>query len=128
MQSRTVFQALTTQLSFRVFNFTALILIIAWAFSPLGSQASLRIVSTGRHLNSSSSIVTHQDSITNQIFDSVSGVESLVTSLKPAYISSVLGSDSVKNGSMDLQGNVKIPWLVSSGVADVDGWVNIPRA
>jgi hypothetical protein len=128
MQSRTVFAALTTQLSFRAFNITALILIISWVFSPLGSQASLRLVSVGRKFTADSSPVSYVDTITNQVFDSVSGVDSLLTSLKPSYISSVLGPTNIKNGTMDLFGNVKIPWLLDDGPQDFDGWGTFSRA
>ena len=91
MQSRTFFAALTTQLSFRAFNVTAVILLMSWVFSPLGSQASLRLVTVGKQYTVHSSLVSHVDTITNQVFDSVSGVEALSTSLKPSYVSSVLG-------------------------------------
>ncbi|KIW29867.1 uncharacterized protein PV07_05653 [Cladophialophora immunda] len=128
MQSRTFFAAVTTQVAFPAFNLTALILLASWVFSPLGSQASLRLVSTGRDHTSHSAAVSHVDTISNQVFDSVSGVDSLLTSLKPSYISSVLGPDTMKNGTMDLWGNVRIPWLVDNLDKNADGWAMLSRA
>ena len=128
MQSRTVFAALTAQISFRTFNLTAVVLLTCWTFSPLGSQASLRLVTIGRRYTSDSQLVSHVDTITNQVFDSVSGVESLLTALKPSYISSVLGPTSVKNGTMDLFGNVKIPWLLDGAEQDENGWTKLSRS
>ncbi|EXJ76599.1 uncharacterized protein A1O5_01107 [Cladophialophora psammophila CBS 110553] len=128
MQSRTFFAAVTTQLSFPAFNLTALILLSSWVFSPLGSQASLRLVSTGRDYAADSGIVSYVDTIANQVFDSVSGVDSLLTSLKPSYVSSVLGPTTMKNGTMDLWGNVKIPWLLDNLNKDADGWSILSKA
>ncbi|KIX09675.1 uncharacterized protein Z518_00756 [Rhinocladiella mackenziei CBS 650.93] len=128
MQSRTVFQAVTTQLSFRAFNLTALILLISWTFSPLGSQASLRLISTGTELTTDTGLVSYVDTITNQVFDSVSGVDSLLTALKPTYVSSVLGPNSTKSGTMDLWGAVRIPWLVENAEKDADGWTNLSKS
>ena len=128
MQSRTFFAAVTAQFSFRAFNLTALILLTSWIFSPLGSQASLRLVSVGRQVTSDSGLVSHVDTITNQVFDSDSGVSSLLTSLKPSYISSVLGPTSVKNGTMDLFGNVKIPWLLDDAEVDANGWTTLSES
>jgi hypothetical protein len=125
MQSRTFFAAVTTQLSFRAFNITAVLLLLSWAFSPLGSQASLRLVTVGRRYTSDSGLLSHVDTITNQVFDSVSGVDSLLTSLKPSYISSVLGPTSMKNSTVDLFGNVKIPWLVENAEKDPNGWITL---
>ncbi|KIW79931.1 hypothetical protein Z517_06546 [Fonsecaea pedrosoi CBS 271.37] len=127
MQSRTFFSAVTTQVAFPAINFTALILVICWAFSPLGSQASLRLVSTGREVKADSNKVSYVDTITNQVFNSVSGVDSLLTSLKPSYITSVLGPDTVKAGTMDLWGNVRIPWLVDDLEKDGDGWATLSK-
>ncbi|EXJ91843.1 hypothetical protein A1O3_00393 [Capronia epimyces CBS 606.96] len=128
MQSRTVFAAVTTQLSFRAINLTALVLLSAWTFSPLGSQASLRLISTGNLYTTDFGPVSYLDTITNQVFDSVSGVDSLLTALKPTYISSILGSASMKNGTMDMWGNVRIPWLMDSASKDGNGWASLTKA
>jgi hypothetical protein len=125
MQSRTVFAALTTIISFRALNLTALALFFAWAFSPLGSQASLRLISTGTLFTANSSLVSHVDTITNNVFDGVSGVSSLLTSLKPSYVSCVLGPASLKASSMDLYGNPRIPWLRTDLEKDENGWQDL---
>lgn len=128
MQSRTVFAALTTIVSFRALNLTAFVLFITWAFSPLGSQASLRLISTGTLFTEDSSLVSHVDTITNNLFDSVSGVASLLTSLKPSYVSCVLGPSSLKASSMDLYGNPRIPWLRTDVEKDENGWQDLSKA
>ncbi|KEF54754.1 uncharacterized protein A1O9_09196 [Exophiala aquamarina CBS 119918] len=127
MQSRTVFAALTTMVSFRALNLTAFILFFAWAFSPLGSQASLRLISTGTLFTEDSSLVSHVDTISNNLFDSVSGVSSLLTSLKPSYVSCVLGPSSLKASSMDLYGNPRIPWLRTDVEKDENGWQDLSK-
>ncbi|EXJ93431.1 hypothetical protein A1O1_01823 [Capronia coronata CBS 617.96] len=127
MQSRTVFSAVTTQISFRAFNLTALVLLCTWTFSPLGSQASLRLIHTGTTYTTETGSVSYVDTITNQVFDSVSGVDSLLTALKPMYISSVLGPATMKNGTTDLWGNVRIPWLTYDASKDNNGWTTLSR-
>jgi len=127
MQSRTVFAALTTMVSFRALNLTALVLFFAWAFSPLGSQASLRLVSTGTLFTEDASLVSYVDTVTNNIFESVSGVSSLLTSLKPSYVSAVLGPSSLKASSMDLYGNPRIPWLRTDVEKDKNGWQDLSK-
>ncbi|KAK5463108.1 hypothetical protein LTS15_002821 [Exophiala xenobiotica] len=125
MQSRTVFAAFTTLLSLRAFNIMSLILLICWACSPLGSQASLRLISTGIEFNTENNLVSYPDTITNQVFDSVSGVSAVLTALKPTYVSSILGPTTMKSGTMDLWGNVRVPWLDESLPQGNDGWADL---
>ncbi|KAJ9629173.1 hypothetical protein H2204_008962 [Knufia peltigerae] len=125
MQSRTVFSAFTTQLSLRNVNVMSLVLLVCWTCSPLGSQASLRLFSTGIDLKTSSGLVDYPDTITNQVFDGVSSVDSLLTALKPTYISSILASNAMKSGTMDLWGNVRIPWLDGTLPQTQDGWTDL---
>lgn len=124
MQSRTFFAAITTQMSMGFINFTTILLLCTWAFSPLGSQACLRLISTHIELTEFTANVSHVDTITNQVFDSVSGVSSLLTSLKPTYVSTILGPPTTKRSPVDLWGNVKIPSLVSNASKDDQGWID----
>lgn len=110
----------------------SLVLLVCWTCSPLGSQASLRLFSTGIDLTTSSGLVSYADTITNQVFGGVSSVDSLMTALKPTYISSMLASNAIKSGTMDLWGNVRIPWLDETLPQNQDGWtdlsnINIPE-
>jgi len=122
MQSRTFFATITTQLSFRALNVAAVVLLLIWLFSPLGSQAALRLISIGTQTASEADLASYVDTIENNIFSSRSGEVSLMTALKPMYVSSMLGSPTVKASTMDLWGNVKIPYLLADAEQDADGW------
>ncbi|ETN39780.1 uncharacterized protein HMPREF1541_06006 [Cyphellophora europaea CBS 101466] len=128
MQSRTFFAAVTTQISLGLINITAIILLCTWTFSPLGSQACLRLITTKIEHTVSSSLVSHVDTITNQVFDSTSGVSSLLTSLKPTYVSTILSPPATQNSSMDLWGNVKIPWMRDDLEKDDEGWADLTKS
>lgn len=128
MQSRTFFSAVTTQLALRAVNATAVILLCAWTFSPLGSQACLRLISTRVEYSSSSSLVSHLDTVSDQVFAGSSSVSSLLTSLKPTYVSTILSPGAIKNSSMDLWGNVRIPWLREDLEKDEAGWADLTKS
>ncbi|KAL2394172.1 hypothetical protein ABEF93_004636 [Exophiala dermatitidis] len=128
MQSRTVFGAVTTQFSLRTINLATVVLLAIWTFSPLGSQASLRLISTGTLYTTQSSPGHYVDTISNQVFVGISSVDSLLTALKPTYISSLLGPETMKNGATDFWDNVRIPWLLDDAEEDADGWIPLSNA
>ncbi|KIX92511.1 uncharacterized protein Z520_11831 [Fonsecaea multimorphosa CBS 102226] len=99
MQSRTFFAAVTTQVAFPAINFTALILLASWVFF------------TAR-ITSSPTSGQYRSGLHNKF----------------RYISSILGPTTTKNGTMDLFGGVKIPWLQNNLDKDADGWTTLSRA
>jgi hypothetical protein len=128
LQSRTVFAAVTTQISLRACNSLGLGLVLLWILSPFGSQSSLRILSTELTSTSTTQTVPYVDTIGHDAdtFDAADDVTFLMNGLKPAYVTSLLGPASAKNGTLDLWGNVKIPFLSQVGQPRGDEWLTVP--
>jgi hypothetical protein len=55
--SRTVFGAISTPFRLRIFHRTLPLLLALWSLSPLGGQASIRVVSLGEVTNFTSEFV-----------------------------------------------------------------------
>ena len=125
MQSRTLFTTINTQLSIRSFGPLGIGLIMIWVLSPLGSQSCLRIFTTGLQPRTKNQTISYVDTMTNEMFSSVNDNNWFTSSLDPMYVASILSPQSVKNSSMDLWGNVKIPYLSNSNVQNNNEWTLI---
>src|SRR5271154_6143663 len=130
MQSRTVFAAVTTQISLRAYNSLGLGLVVLWVLSPFGSQSSLRLLSTELTSTSVTQTVPYVDTmgIAADMFDSADDVSFFIGALQPVYVTALLGPPSAKNGTMDLWGNVKIPFLSQVGQPKGDEWLTVPSS
>lgn len=132
--SRTVFSTLSTQVNLRSLNVLGLFLTLIWVLSPLGGQSALRIIDTGfESLQSDSSVLyfdTGAQSEFGKLFDgSNAGADqasTIVAVLNSMYTASLLSSSSVKSSTMDLWGNVKIPYLSSYQSHPVSEWTDVP--
>lgn len=129
MGSRTVGGTIATQFQLHSLSLVAVALIFLWLLSPLGSQAVLRILSTGTKSITTPSNVTY----VNTRQPSYSGYtvfrDSWFSGFASLFSASLIASSDVKSGSMDIWGNVKIPYLSSldSIPEDSDGWRQIPQ-
>lgn len=119
-----------TQFWLRRPNVLALGLLATWALSPIGSQSSLQILNvalepvvsnlTIRYFNTDSSPGFGEGDFWNG------------PSLNALFSSSLMAPASIRNSSMDLWGNVKIPDI--SRISENDtlsanstSWINIPQ-
>lgn len=111
--STTVVNTILTQLSLRILNAASLILIIAWAISPLGGQASLRVMTVARQNTTTSAPMRYMS--TNHSYDPyVSGdLGSLATLMDGLFNAALLGPERIKNSPTDSWNNVKVPRLES---------------
>ena len=128
--SRTFGNAIGTHARLRFFNLLGLGLLALWVMSPIGSQAFLRLLSpklaTGASQTSLPYFDTDSESVlANSSTTSPPGPAQLqaTTTFTSMYVSAVLGPSNTKNGSMDLWGNVKIPYQ-SSLEETADGWAS----
>ncbi|OHW93130.1 hypothetical protein CSPAE12_08438 [Colletotrichum incanum] len=131
LSCRTVFNTLTTSLSIRAINGLAPILFVLWALSPLGGQASLRVMDSVPSTATEPwpfeylefmSPASHSGQYTS------SGMETL-PAIHGAFAAALSGPKSVKSASQDLFGNLKIPMIesfrTSSGEPGLDGYYNV---
>lgn len=126
--SRTVSGTLITQFRLWPFGFVGLGLLLLWSLSPLGSQAALRILSTGSKPITSTTNITHFNSRQSSYSGSGQFEDSWFTSFATLFSASLLSPAAVKTGPADLWGNVKIPYFSSLAniSKDSDGWREIP--
>ncbi|KAI1056593.1 hypothetical protein LB507_001444 [Fusarium sp. FIESC RH6] len=128
--SRTVGSTFTTQIGLGRFNLLGLVLLLLWAFSPLGSQAALRALDSKLEpVNSTSNVLYFSTDAENQLASDlpISPQSSLDDSramghIKNMFAALFLTSEERKTDPMDLWGNVKIPNL---NIQD-DQWHNVP--
>jgi hypothetical protein len=119
--SRTVFGAISTPFRLRLLHNTLPLLLILWVLSPLGGQASLRVVFLTDLTEEVR--VYYLDSLTQMFSGTVSIYEDTI---KAVFISALLAPVSTKEGYRDLFGNLKVPLLEEYNAgpqfADGEGW------
>jgi hypothetical protein len=131
MASQSVWGTFESQLLMQKLTMVGVNLLFLWALSPLGGQASLRLMTRDTKDFYSDSKLRY---MTTGPAASMWGLSSTyVGSGKWAdagalYTAALLAPLSTKLGSHDPWGNVKIPTLegVNSSLADSEGWVPIP--
>ncbi|KAF9880257.1 hypothetical protein CkaCkLH20_02211 [Colletotrichum karsti] len=119
MGSRTVGATVSTMIGFRSLNALTLLLLLIWTFSPLGTQAILRMESTNFEPDLTDTSVTYFD--TDAISDLVErtgrfsvmsySFSSFTKTLASLYMSLLTTPVAIKEDTVDLWGNVKIPFL-----------------
>ncbi|KAF2856742.1 hypothetical protein T440DRAFT_7060 [Plenodomus tracheiphilus IPT5] len=131
MASQSVWGTVESQVLMQRLTVVGVNLLFLWALSPLGGQASLRLMTRDtRNLYSTVKLRY----MTTGPAASMWGLSSTyIGSGKFAdagalYTAALLAPLSTKVGPRDPWGNVKIPVLeaVNSSLADSDGWISIP--
>ena len=110
LHSRTVFSTISTPFELGTFHVLTPLLILLWALSPLGGQASLRVVYTGPLYTNTTHNFTSLAFVspfTNEGAGSPSS-EPLVP-INSQFTAFISASAASKASAQDLYGNVKIP-------------------
>jgi hypothetical protein len=130
--SNTMFGTLETQVLLRMFGFLGFTLIVLWALSPLGGQASLRLLNVEQGLLTGGNEIryysTNQTSMYNASLLDSSGTlfngEAFVSGL---YASSLLSANKTKSDPVDSWGNLRVPRIQSLDPKEgSDGWRKVP--
>ena len=129
MGSLTIFGTVELQFLLRTFDILGIGLIALWALSPLGGQASLRLLGTGQHSTSSVQNISYlgpnYKSLLGLGGDSVPFYIDLINAL---YLSALLTPPAGQASSVDTWANVKIPAiedLESTSKSDAGGWYDV---
>ena len=129
MGSLTIFGTVELQFLLRTFDILGIGLIALWALSPLGGQASLRLLGTGQHSTSSLQNVSYlgpdYESLLGLGGDSVPFYIDLIDAL---YLSALLTPPAGQASPIDPWANVKTPAienLESTSKSDADGWYDV---
>lgn len=128
--SRTVGSTLTTQINLGKFNILGFVLLVLWAFSPLGSQSVLRMLGTQLEPVYEASRVFYFDTDARSQLasdlpwspESSTNTATQSSYIRTMYTSLFLASASSKRNPMDIWGNVRIPNL---DIND-DDWHYVP--
>ncbi|KAE8134439.1 hypothetical protein BDV38DRAFT_295371 [Aspergillus pseudotamarii] len=110
--SSTFFNTVTTQISLRSINPLALLLIILWCISPLGSQSILRMLYTKPTSITRSIDLTYGND--TELSTHTFTPSTTFTKATAMYQESLLSPDIVKHSPLDIFGRLKIP-LVDLG-------------
>lgn len=130
LASRSLGGAVTILWSFRTVNLAGILLVVVAAIPPIGGQSALQMLTTEDRAELSQPEITYLSSLAESvsILELSPGylIENL-PALNSLYTSSISASPQIKNSSVDLWGNVKIPWLPRRNTAspDGEGWYDI---
>ncbi|CAF3652217.1 unnamed protein product [Fusarium graminearum] len=127
--SRTVGSTFITQICLGKFNILGLVLLLLWAFSPLGSQAVLRTLGSKLEPVLSNSSVLYFSTDAKTELATPYPINPVMSNsevrwkgqLRSMFVSLFFTSEERKTDPMDLWGNVKIPNLD----IDDDRWHNV---
>lgn len=112
-------------------NYISIGLVLIWCLSPLGGQALIRVLSTVDIPTPSSTNLTYVNTragkyIANEKDVDLYGFMGFFGGFAALFGASILAPISVKNSSVDIWGNVKVPYQSQlTGPADQDGWVAV---
>jgi hypothetical protein len=126
--SRTVFGTLATPFRLRIVHFALPMLIILWTLSPLGSQGSLRVVSSGAVSSNATATVYYLSSI-SPWWMGASDTSTFGSTVNAIFASALIAPQSSKDAPQDVYGNLKVPLLEhireKSSDIDADGWYSV---
>ncbi|CAG8979652.1 hypothetical protein HYALB_00011536 [Hymenoscyphus albidus] len=131
MGSRTIWSTFNMHFQLRSFNTIGILLIIVWCFEPLGGQSVLHIYTTPSKSTTLDTNVTYFNS-RQASYSSPKGVfkNQWFSGFTVLFASSLLSTVEVKTSSVDMWGNVKIPYyskIEATGAAkNNDGWIHMP--
>src|SRR5579862_7737414 len=109
--STTFTNTITTQISLRSLHLVGILLIILWALSPIGGQASLRILSFEPHFTTGSAALQYMDTNSSYVPYMAGDTGSQLPPVKALFLSAMAAPPTTKASSSDTWGNLKIPML-----------------
>jgi hypothetical protein len=130
--SQSVWGTFESQILMRHLSFVGVNLLFLWALSPLGGQASLRIMKRDDQQYHS---MTELRYLSTGPGATARGLASILTEVGQyadtgaLYTAALLAPLSTKIGPQDIWGNVKVPRLdaLNVSIVDADGWVTVPE-
>ncbi|KAK6362569.1 hypothetical protein TWF730_000026 [Orbilia blumenaviensis] len=131
-RSITIASTITTPYLLNSYNFLSAVLLCLWAISPLGGQASLRILKTEFVEVRTDITANYLDPFNQSSFLQIGADVGLsLTETNSIYVSSLLSSAEVKSSPVDSWRNVKIPLLESfegnaTAIRGDRGWYDVP--
>ena len=126
--SNSLTNTVISQLKLRIISLLGLVLIVTWALSPIGGQASFRQISIGNKFSTESAVFTYMIPNGNMLQYDDSDRESYWGNTNAQFVASVISSAEAKASTVDLWGNVKIPMIEpyeNSSTKDSHEWFSV---
>ncbi len=106
-----MYRALSTQIQMMAFNPLGIAIVLLWCLSPLGGQASLRVISiVTSHPQSRSSVVA-MNTFQAYSYGGASGNGVAKTTIANPVSASIMAASLLSDRNQDLWGNVRVPSL-----------------
>ena len=128
MGSRTVFGVISTPFRLKTLHLCVPFLLILWSLSPLGGQASLRVVSSGPFRTNTTVEISYLNTSSPFKAEGASGMASFQAPINAAFVGALVSPAISKSNPQDAYGNLKIPFLqdvAAHSDADSNGWYAI---
>ncbi|KAI0972778.1 hypothetical protein F4678DRAFT_52068 [Xylaria arbuscula] len=123
--SHTIVGSIVTQIELRTFGLVAIIIVVLWSLSPLGSQASLRIARVETKIIQSQHPITMLNP--DSIYTTGEFTGDLQGSLPMSLFSNALVSSTVLAGkTQDAWGGLRIPMIEVFDNYTNGDWISLP--
>lgn len=131
MASQSVWGTVESQIVLQRLTFVGVNLLFLWALSPLGGQASLRLMQRQDRLDLSETKLRYMTTGPGGTMWGLSSTYSGSGKFVDAgalYTAALLAPLDIKRGTMDSWGNVKIPRIefLNTTSSDNEGWLPVP--
>ncbi|KAL5590236.1 hypothetical protein FOBRF1_013793 [Fusarium oxysporum] len=121
--STTLIGAIVTQIQLRNLNLVAIALIVLWALSPVGGQASLRVLRAGTRITK----INHQFHALDPVSSWNAGSSTSYPILAHAlFTSSLITTKKFYNKPQDSWGNLRIPIVEAFDNYQSHAWIKLP--
>ncbi|KAM0128151.1 hypothetical protein ACHAO1_009111 [Botrytis cinerea] len=117
-----------SQLKLRIFSFVGIPLIVIWALSPIGGQASFGQLTISKKMLLDSTQSYYMISTGSMPFLQFLPIISWFSIVNAIFMSSVMGPPTTKSSPSDIWGNVKIPYIEryeNGATPDSKGWFSV---
>lgn len=129
MASQTVWGTFESQWLMQRLTVVGAHLLLLWTLSPIGGQASLRLLGNDVAAVWDTTKVRYLETGPGSTSKFLSAADSsLFSAIDSTYVSSLLAPENVKLASQDTWGNVKIPRLelLNTSLGNPEGWITVP--
>lgn len=126
--STTITNTITTQISNRSLNIVGIILVILWALSPVGGQASLRVLSFQAVPIVHSTTLQYMEMNSSYALYMSADIGSQLSPVDALFLSALAAPLTTKHSSLDNWGNLKIPMietLPGYSAANEHSWIPV---
>ena len=127
--SQTVFGAFWVQVVLRSFNALGVFLILLWLISPLGEQASLRLIARDTKVSTESTTFGCVNSTKTKTSFAQEFTQTMVgVAINALYIGCLVAPLAIKDSAQDTWGNIKIPRFETyNQTLDDQGYATVPE-